>query len=1041
MTWARARTPRERRDADLFYADLMGWPRRARPRARAESREEAPVPDCGCGGARPSGEHAVEFGASEDVPFADEALVGQAVLGGRTVSVDTAATPLWTGAGFDDGLRAALLQTTAHTCVLGDPYAPAGFAVHEWGPRTSLAAPLAIELDTPRIAALLVNGGDRVYLCADPLATTTAARLRWVHVPGIREFFALPAAQQTSQRRAWIRQIVAAAPTNPRTGAAFTAAELGALSSPLLRVLLARHAAAAFPVGTHARGGVVHGVTLPMLRSPVSEPHVYQRVISMREGKLESINAWDLGAGISLGPVQINAQRAALFRFLWQVWQEDRGLFASALGAAPTWAMRDNAGVTELSVPVAGAAQWLRGLTTTAEVTRNVAWFQSGDPTRSTAAQIDVAHRRDLAARFRQLVAWPHIQALLEDVTSWWLQPGLDLVHAAGIPRLDPLRPDRDTFILKSMLMSTYVRYSGCLQPLLDALARWTSVADKLANWRTAVSTMTGPCRGDAGATAEQRARHAILVPRLEHQQADAAEVFTALQALFASRSAAVAATAAATAATAAAAASGMGVAGAAMGAAAGAAVGAAAADRAATRDAAPRGAAPRLSPAEVARIFDAAHLGDPSLARAAGLRIVAGPGESVPWNLPSRTWLVTRALGEGRFAELAELHGTETGEWELRGLRGSRRIPAPHRLGRDRLLLVEDAEDAPPITRCGFFGPHVARTESEVRAAVVAAAQAEWTRWHTAAGAPRRENEAAMFGDLVRYYLAVISGARPDTLTAMQAAAVAGTTSYGTLFTTTDAAVVDAEAARVRAVLLAGAPGTTTPANLAAAVEDALKHARQANRDAGAFRAWSAVWVSHCVRGAAIGLGLEAMIQGNHSGRDELLRVSAAHRVYALTAHQRRVGSPRRDGTYHAFAPDAHPPRPGDIIVQDRQHDDPAQLMTFARIAELAGGLETHGDIVVEVPEGAGFAIAIGGNLGGSVRKRRYPLDASGRLVRAAAQLYTQESNTGALPAVPATSTAALASTSTLRIFTLLRPVEVCAAVPGQPWGGGVLT
>jgi hypothetical protein len=54
--------------------------------------------------------------------------------------------------------------------------------------------------------------------------------------------------------------------------------------------------------------------------------------------------------------------------------------------------------------------------------------------------------------------------------------------------------------------------------------------------------------------------------------------------------------------------------------------------------------------------------------------------------------------------------------------------------------------------------------------------------------------------------------------------------------------------------------------------------------------------------------------------------------------------------------------------------------------------------------------------------------------------QLFTQEDDTGTLPALPLTSTQNLAGHSTARIFALLAPVEECAAVPGQPYGGGVL-
>ena len=350
-------------------------------------------------------------------------------------------------------------------------------------------------------------------------------------------------------------------------------------------------------------------------------------------------------------------------------------------------------------------------------------------------------------------------------------------------------------------------------------------------------------------------------------------------------------------------------------------------------------------------------------------------------------------------------------------------------------------------VTRCGFFGPNsVQRTEQQVRDAVVAAARAERTRWHTAAGVPIGESSVSMFGDLVRYYLAASADIRPATLTAMQANAIAATTSYGSLPTlATPPATITTEVQRVRGVLMTGVPGATTPANLATLVDTALRRAREAHLDAGTFAAWSAVWVSSCVRGAAITLGLEATVGTNHVGRDELLRASTAHWEYALEAYRRTVGPNARQGTYHAFAPTTHPPVAGDIIVLDRQASAPAGIFRFANMARLQR-MRTHADIVVEVHPN--HVVTIGGNLehpggtiGGSVRFRRYPLDANGRLVVVAAQAFAQEDDAGTLPALPIAAVGTLDPRSTARIFTLLRPVQMCAAIPGQPYAGGVLT
>jgi len=180
-------------------------------------------------------------------------------------------------------------------------------------------------------------------------------------------------------------------------------------------------------------------------------------------------------------------------------------------------------------------------------------------------------------------------------------------------------------------------------------------------------------------------------------------------------------------------------------------------------------------------------------------------------------------------------------------------------------------------------------------------------------------------------------------------------------------------------------------------------------------------------------------MVEGRHVGRGDLLRPSAAHRVYALEAHSRRHGPNRRRGTYHAYPPTDHTPDTGDIIIQDRKAQTPAAVLTFANIAALAQGRDTHGDIVVEVAPN--HVVAVGGNVGNSVRRRRYPLDGNRRLVVEAGRLYTQETNAGDLPLLPANSNEPLHGRSTARIFTLLRPVEVCVAIPGQSYHGGVLT
>jgi hypothetical protein len=340
----------------------------------------------------------------------------------------------------------------------------------------------------------------------------------------------------------------------------------------------------------------------------------------------------------------------------------------------------------------------------------------------------------------------------------------------------------------------------------------------------------------------------------------------------------------------------------------------------------------------------------------------------------------------------------------------------------------------------CGFFGPNdVRRTETEIRNAVVTRTNAEWTAWHTATGAPRNEGEAAMFGRLAGYYLAAAGGIFPDTLVALQAAAQGGINYSAFLAPTASAAMIAAEAIRIRTELLAAAPGATLP-GLNALVESALKQARQANTHSGPYMAWSAAFISTCVRGAGISQGLENVIPPGrkHLGRNVLLLASLMHAGYTVEARTRRAATvPSRRGTYHAFTPEELAPRLGDIIVQDRREGiTEAQVL---KLDTMPSSVITHGDIVVEVQPDS--VVAIGGNVGDSARKRRYPRGANGRLVIDRQQMYTQENNAGVLPALPSRTTLPLAGRSTARIFAVLSVVEQCAAVPGQPYNGGILT
>jgi hypothetical protein len=94
-------------------------------------------------------------------------------------------------------------------------------------------------------------------------------------------------------------------------------------------------------------------------------------------------------------------------------------------------------------------------------------------------------------------------------------------------------------------------------------------------------------------------------------------------------------------------------------------------------------------APARAAELFDTVIAGDESIASDLGLRIVARPGQRTPQQLPDNAWLVTRALGEGRLADVASVRELGSGAWELACTHGVRTSPRLAVLGRDRLLVT----------------------------------------------------------------------------------------------------------------------------------------------------------------------------------------------------------------------------------------------------------------------------------------------------------------------------------------------------------------
>jgi hypothetical protein len=287
-----------------------------------------------------------------------------------------------------------------------------------------------------------------------------------------------------------------------------------------------------------------------------------------------------------------------------------------------------------------------------------------------------------------------------------------------------------------------------------------------------------------------------------------------------------------------------------------------------------------------------------------------------------------------------------------------------------------------------------------------------------------------------VTYWLAKESRILPSTLPVVQARAAAQSpATFGRLLgATPTTGELASAAAAARHALLTGVPDVDAPSDLAALVERSLRSARQSRIDAEDDGPWSAVFVVSCVRGVGIKLGLEGLTNGQHIGRETLLANTDEHREYTLAAYRARFGPNRHHGAFHAFRVYEREPQVGDIIVQDRRAGiKPDEVVAFDEIPErFITSFPTHGDIVVEVQIDQRYVVTIGGNVGDSVRRRRYPLDSNGRLIVSRTELYTQEDNSGSLPSLPVVDRgSALHGRSTRRIFAVLSPIPKCAAAP----------
>ena len=267
-------TRQERRDADLFLADLLGRPAPRRRQAYPGLREH---------------ESYLEQTTTVDL--------GEATVGGVRLAISVPSTGDERRPDLEAGVRWAL-GTGRSFAIRGSLYAAGAVRLSAWAPSggtTPLPSPLPPVIDCQSRAAdlcalVLASGGHvAVYfpaLRAGAAGLTAAQLRRWVVVPKLRDLYALPADMQTAHRRRTIGALARV------TGLGFTRAQLDALSTPALQLLLAQNGAAAFAVGRvnrgrppGDRGGVVNGVTLPVPVLPIVEPDCYLPVISEARGE------------------------------------------------------------------------------------------------------------------------------------------------------------------------------------------------------------------------------------------------------------------------------------------------------------------------------------------------------------------------------------------------------------------------------------------------------------------------------------------------------------------------------------------------------------------------------------------------------------------------------------------------------------------------------------------------------------------------------------------------------------------------------------
>lgn len=464
----------------------------------------------------PIGDQAEVGERTDNVTIEDNISVGNVILRSNTARLLIAKrsiTPDNSFGSFDEALAFAFRQKPNTTIIEGNPLSSTIFNVFTTTLEICPITPYVIESNLDIAISAIVFEGLTAYFPENIVQPTS----RWIQMPRLNNFYGQLAAFKQRQLSVWRQHLNRNRVTIILPNINVTEIWINHLSVPALVLLIARFPSF-YNIRDFRNGVVLNGTTSPVFNSPISEPDCYLSVIARSEGRIESINAWDAGAGISLGPIQFNAQRGSLLRFLWLVWQHDNALFIQHFGRTLNWSMTElnNNPVLVVTEP-SGVTRF-----SLSNIAQFIHYLHTGHtPQTARTPQFVALFRRDLTNHFIQIVVFPHIQEFIYQVSTWWLQEALHTINSTNnIAQLDITNLDRDTFVLRALLHSAHVRYSGYTRFIINHLSQYSNSGTKLRHIEVAINRI---------ANTEHRTN---LISRVRRQITEADEVFNTIRQL-----------------------------------------------------------------------------------------------------------------------------------------------------------------------------------------------------------------------------------------------------------------------------------------------------------------------------------------------------------------------------------------------------------------------------------------------------------------------------------------------------------------------------